>query len=58
VVGGDFDHKPLHLRLNINYSFVEPQHTVGKNKFLPGFKYDKSEVKKYQYALTTSFGNL
>jgi hypothetical protein len=33
AVGGDLDHKLLHLRLNINYSFVEPQHTVETNFF-------------------------
>jgi hypothetical protein len=47
AMGGDSNHKPLHLRLNINYSFVEPQHTVITKKFLPRFKYDKSKVEKY-----------
>jgi hypothetical protein len=28
VMGGDFDRKPLRLWLNINYTFVEPQHIV------------------------------
>ncbi len=56
--GGDSDHKPLRLRLNINYSFVEPQHMVVTKKFLPRFKYDKSKVEEYQLAPTTSFGNL
>jgi hypothetical protein len=36
----DFDHKPLHLRLNINCNFVESQHTVETKKFLLKFKYD------------------
>jgi hypothetical protein len=49
---------PLRLWLNINCSFVEPQHTVITKKFLPKFKYDKSKAKEYQLALTTSFGNL
>jgi hypothetical protein len=30
AVGGDFDHKLLCLRLNIDYNFVEPQHMVEK----------------------------
>jgi hypothetical protein len=45
VVGGDSDHKPLCLRLNIDCN-------------LPRFKYDKSKVEKYQLALTSSLGNL
>jgi hypothetical protein len=44
--------------LNIDCSFVEPQHTVVTKKFLPKFKYDKSNVEEYQLALTTSLGNL
>ncbi len=32
VVGGDFDHRPLCLRLNIDYNFVEPQHIVETKK--------------------------
>ncbi len=28
AVGGDSDHKPLRLRLNIDCNFVEPQHMV------------------------------
>ncbi len=28
AMGGDFDRKPLRLWLNINYTFVEPQHIV------------------------------
>jgi hypothetical protein len=52
------NHKLLRLWLNINCSFVEPQHTVVTKKILPGFKYDKSKAKKYQLALTTSLGNM
>jgi len=58
AMGGDFDHKPLCLWLNINCNFVEPQHTVVIKKILPRFKYDKSKVKKYQLALTARFRNL
>ncbi len=58
TMGGDFDHMPLHLWLNINYTFVEPQHIVVTKKFLPRFKYNKSKVEQYQFALTTSLGNL
>jgi hypothetical protein len=58
VVGGDSDHRPLRLRLNIDCSFVEPQHTVEIKKLLPKFKYDKSKVEEYQLALTNNFGNL
>ncbi len=47
VMGGHSDHRPLWLQLNINYTFVEPQHTVGIKKFLPKFKYDKSKVEQY-----------
>jgi hypothetical protein len=58
-MGGDSDHRPLHLQLNIDRSFVEPQHTVVTKKFfLPKFNYDKSKVEKYQLALTASLGNL
>jgi hypothetical protein len=28
VVGGDSDHRPLRLQLNIDCNFVEPQHTI------------------------------
>jgi hypothetical protein len=28
AMGGDFDHMPLRLRLNIDCTFVEPQHTI------------------------------
>jgi hypothetical protein len=45
VMAGDFDHMLLHLWSNIDCTFVEPQHTVGKKKFLPRFKYDKSKLK-------------
>jgi len=58
AMGGDSDHRLLRLQLNIDYSFVEPQHTVITKKFLPKFKYDKSIVKEYQLALTASLGNL
>ncbi len=58
MVGGDFDHRPLRLRLSINYTFVEPQHTAAIKKFLFKFKYDKLEVEQYQLALTTNLGNL
>jgi len=59
AMGGDSDHKPLRLRLNIDCSFVEPQHTVVTKKFfLARFNYDKSKVEEYQLALTTSLGNL
>jgi hypothetical protein len=58
VVGGDFDHRSLRLRLSINYTFVEPQHTTVIKKFLPRFKYDKLKVEQYQLALITSLGNL
>ncbi len=55
--GGDSDHMSLCLRLSINCSFVEPQHTVVTNFFLPRFKYDKSKAEKYQLALIVSLGN-
>ncbi len=58
AVGGDFDHRPLHLWLSINCTFVKPQHTTVTKKFLPRFKHDKSKVEQYQLALTTSLGNL
>jgi hypothetical protein len=46
AMGGDSDHRPLRLRLNIDCSFVELQHTVvTKKNFLPRFNYDKSKVK-------------
>jgi hypothetical protein len=48
----------LHLQLNIDYSFVEPQHTVVTKKFLPKFNYDKSKVEEYQLVLIVSLGNL
>ncbi len=57
-MGGDFDHRPLCLRLNIDCTFVEPQYIVVTKKFLPRFKYDKSKVEEYQLALTTNLGNL
>ncbi len=58
AMGGDSNQRLLHLRSNIDYNFVEPQHTIATKKFLPMFKYDKSKAKKYQLALTTSLGNL
>ncbi len=59
VMGGDSDHRPLCLRLNIDCSFVEPQHmVVTKKLFLPRFNYDKSKVEEYQLALTASLGNM
>jgi len=47
AVGGDFDQKPLCLRLSIDRNFVEPQHMVETNFFLLRFKYDKSKVEEY-----------
>jgi hypothetical protein len=47
AMGGDSDHMPLCLQLNINCTFVEPQHTTITKKFLPKFKYDKSKVEQY-----------
>jgi hypothetical protein len=42
AMGGDFDHRPLRLRINIDCSFVEPQHKVVTKKFfLLRFNYDK-----------------
>jgi hypothetical protein len=57
-MAGDSNHRPLHLQLNINCTFVEPQYTIVTKKFLPRFKYDKSKVEEYQLALRMSFGNL
>ncbi len=57
-MGADSDHKSLHLGLNIDYTFVEPQHTIVTKKILPRFKYDKSKVEEYQLASTTRLGNL
>jgi hypothetical protein len=34
AMGGDSNHRPLHLWLNINYTFVEPQHKVVTKKIL------------------------
>ncbi len=56
--GGDSDHRPLRLRLSIDCSFVEPQHTIETKKFLPRFKYGKSKVEEYQLVIRMSFGNL
>jgi hypothetical protein len=47
AVGGDSDHMPLPLWLNIDYNFVKPQHTIETNFFLLKFKYDKSKAKEY-----------
>ncbi len=44
--------------MNIDCSFVEPQHTVVTKAFLPKFKYDKSKAQEYQLALIASLGNL
>jgi hypothetical protein len=44
--------------LNIDCTFVKPQHIVVTKKFLLRFKYDKSKVEEYQLALTMSLGNL
>jgi hypothetical protein len=57
-MGGDSDHKSLRLRLNIDCTFVKPQHKVVTKKFLSRFKYDKSKVEEYQHTLTMSLGNL
>jgi hypothetical protein len=47
TMGGDFDHRLLHLWLSIDCNFVELEHTVITKKFLPMIKYDKSKTKKY-----------
>jgi hypothetical protein len=57
-MGGDSNHRPLCLRLSIDYTFVKPQHIVVTIFFLLRFKYDKSKVEKYQLALIMSLGNL
>jgi hypothetical protein len=44
--------------LNIDYNFVELQHTVEIKKFLPRFKYDKLKAEEYQLALVANLGNL
>jgi hypothetical protein len=44
--------------LNIDRSFVELQHRVEINFFLPKFKYDKSKAEEYQLALAMSLGNM
>jgi hypothetical protein len=53
-MGGDSNH----MSLNIDCSFVEPQHTVVTHKNLTKFKYDKSKVEEYQLALTANLGHL
>ncbi len=58
AMGENFNHRPLHLQLNIDCNFVEPQHMVITKKFLLRFKYDKSKAEKYQLALRASLGNL
>ncbi len=58
AVGGDSHHRPLRLWLNIDRSFVELQHRVEINFFLPKFKYDKSKAEEYQLALAMSLGNM
>ncbi len=58
AMGGNYDHRLLHLRLSIDSTFFEPQHTVVTKNFLPRFKYDKSKVEQYQLALITSLRNL
>jgi len=58
AMGKDFDHMLLRLRLNIDCSFVEPQHMIVTKKILFKFKYDKSKVEEYQLALTVSLRNL
>ncbi len=47
AMGGNSDHMLLHLHLNIDCNFVEPQHTVVTKKILLTFKYDKSKVEEY-----------
>jgi len=56
AMGGDSNHRPLRLWLNINCSFVESQHTIITKIFLPRFKYDKSKAE--ELALTTNLRNL
>jgi hypothetical protein len=51
AMGGYFDHMPLCLWLNIDCSFVEPQHIVVTKFFLPRFNYDKSKIEEYHLAL-------
>jgi len=58
AMGENFNHRSLHLRLNIDCNFVEPQHMVITKKFVCRFKYDKSKAEKYQLALRASLGNL
>jgi hypothetical protein len=47
TMGGDSNHRLLHLRLSIDCTFVEPQYIVVTKKILPRFKYDKSKVEEY-----------
>jgi hypothetical protein len=54
AIGGDSNHMLLRIRLTIDCSFFEPQHTVVTNFFLPTFKYDKSKAEEYKLALTAS----
>jgi hypothetical protein len=45
VVGGDSDHWPLCLWLNIDYSFVEPQHMVETIFFCLGLNMINQKMK-------------
>jgi hypothetical protein len=54
AMGGDSNH----MSLNINCSFVEPQHIVVTNFFLTKFKYDKSKDEEYQLALIANLGHM
>jgi hypothetical protein len=58
AMGGDSNHRLLRPWLSIDCNFVEPQHIIITKKFLPNFKYNKSKVEKYQFALIVSFGNM
>jgi hypothetical protein len=58
AIEGDSDHRPLRLWLNIDYTFVKPQHIVVTKNIMPRFKYDKPKVEEYQFVVTTNLGNL
>jgi hypothetical protein len=58
AMGGDSDHRLLHLWLNIDCNFVEPPHTVVTKTFLHKVKYDKSKAEEYQLALIASLENV
>jgi hypothetical protein len=47
TVARDSDDKSLRLWLNIDCSFIDPQHTIETKKFLRRFKYDKSKAEEY-----------